>query len=262
MSELPYLAHLADDSERFLEVLTGLDPATRVPSCPKWTAADLVWHLGDVQWFWTQVVRHRPAGRDELPEHPKRPGSYEALLAFADSSASSLITELDAASPNEAAWTWSADKSVGFVYRRQAHEALIHRLDAELAGGKRTPMDVALCSDGVDEAIRVMFGGAPDSLDVAPDPQATVRFTTADTGRQWFVTLGRMTGEYGGKPIDEATFVVADNDSGEPAAASITATAEDLDCWLWGRPSRHQLDHRGDHAVLARVAHLVREGID
>ena len=58
--ELNYLAHLADDSERFVEVLTRLDPGTRVPTCPDWTAADLVWHLGEVQWFWSRVIRHRP----------------------------------------------------------------------------------------------------------------------------------------------------------------------------------------------------------
>ena len=55
-SGLPYLAHLADDSERFHEVLTGVDPTARVPTCPDWTAADLVWHLAEVQWFWTQVM--------------------------------------------------------------------------------------------------------------------------------------------------------------------------------------------------------------
>ena len=33
------------------------------------------------------------------------------------------------------AWTWSTDQTVGFIVRRQAHEALIHRLDAELTAG-------------------------------------------------------------------------------------------------------------------------------
>jgi uncharacterized protein (TIGR03083 family) len=262
MSGLPYLAHLADDSERFHEVLTAVDPTARVPTCPDWTAADLVWHLAEVQWFWTQVVSLRPAPREKLPAHPKRPGTYEALLASADNAASGLVAALAAASPDEPAWSWSREQTVGFAYRRQAHEVLIHRLDAELTAGHRSPMDVALCSDGVDEVIRLMYGGAPDGLDITPDPAATVRFTAADSGRQWFVTLARMTGEYGGKPVDETTLVVADEDPGEPAAAYVTGIAEDLDCWLWGRPPRHDVDHSGDHAVLARLSAMVRDGID
>ena len=33
------------------------------------------------------------------------------------------------------------DHTVGFIRRKQAHEALIHRIDAEVAAGNRTPMD-------------------------------------------------------------------------------------------------------------------------
>jgi uncharacterized protein (TIGR03083 family) len=261
--ELNYLAHLADDSERFAEVLTGLDPTTRVPTCPDWTAADLVWHLGEVQWFWSRVIRHRPVHpRDITEPDPARPGSYEALLLFAEQSAMDLVGALDAAAPSESAWTWSREQTVGFTYRRQAQEALIHRLDAELTAGKRSPMDAALCSDGVDEAIRIMFGGSPTDGEISADPAATVRFTASDTGRQWFVTLGRVRGERDGKPYEKAAFIPAEEDPGEQAAADITASAEDLDCWLWGRPSRHRVDHHGDHDVLARVAAIVHEGID
>ena len=39
------------------------------------------------------------------------------------------------ADPAEPAWTWSAEQTVGFTLRRQAHEALIHRLDAEQTAG-------------------------------------------------------------------------------------------------------------------------------
>ena len=40
-----YLHHLRAESARFREVLTDCDPATQVPSCPAWDAADLLWHL-------------------------------------------------------------------------------------------------------------------------------------------------------------------------------------------------------------------------
>ena len=213
MSELPYLAHLADDSERFLEVLTGEDPATPVPSCPKWTAADLVWHLGEGQWFWAQVVGHRPAHpRDIDVADPTRPGAYEALLAFAEESTAALVGALQAAAPDEAAWSWSDEQTVGFTIRRQTHEALIHRLDAELTAEKRTPMDAALCADGVDEVLRVMYGGPPDAVELTPDDGATIRFTAADCGRQWYVGLGRVRGSIRGDDVDRKTFIASDAD--------------------------------------------------
>ena len=88
-----------------------------------------------------------------------------------------------------------------------------------------------------------------------------MRFTASDTGCQWFVTLGQMRGEFRGKTVDEPTFIAADSDPGEPAAASVTGTAEDLDCWLWNRPTRHRVDHHGDHDVLARATAIVHDGV-
>ena len=54
-----YLAHLRADSARFAAVLAGTDPAASVPSCPDWSAADLVAHLTEVQTFWGTVVAER-----------------------------------------------------------------------------------------------------------------------------------------------------------------------------------------------------------
>src|SRR3954453_2148940 len=130
--QLNYLAHLAEDSERFAEVLRRVDPGERVPSCPDWNAADLLWHLGEVQWFWSRVIRFRPVHARDLPEPaPRRPRDVDALRLFGDRHTADLVQALASAAPEEKAWSWSDDHSVGFTYRRQAHEALIHRLDAE-----------------------------------------------------------------------------------------------------------------------------------
>ena len=63
--------------------------------------------------------------------------------------------------PAEEAWTWSDDHTVGFILRRQAHEALVHRLDAEQAAGRGHELDAALAADGVHECLDVMYGGMP-----------------------------------------------------------------------------------------------------
>ena len=63
-----YLDHIRTESARFREVLADCDPTARVPACPDWDAADLLWHLAGVQAFWADVIRTRPADADEDAE--------------------------------------------------------------------------------------------------------------------------------------------------------------------------------------------------
>lgn len=156
-----YLDHIRRESARFREVMAACPPDARVPSCPDWDAADLLWHLGEVQHWWHHVISTRPAPPEDYPE-PERPATYDELLAFFDEWHARFTDVLAVADPADAAWSWSAradHQDVAFTYRRQAHEALIHRLDAELAAGQVTPLPVDLAADGVDEALDVMYGG-------------------------------------------------------------------------------------------------------
>ena len=157
-SGLDYLTHLASDTARFVAVLSNASPGQRVPTCPDWDADDLLWHLGHVQWFWAEIVGRGLTTQAEVDalQSDARPTDHEGLLRFFARASDALQQNLRAASPQAPAWTWSDDQSVGFIRRRQAQEALIHRLDAELTAGSRTPMDPDLSADGIDEALRVM----------------------------------------------------------------------------------------------------------
>lgn len=251
--DIDYLTHLARDSARFAEALRQTDPLARVQSCPDWDADDLLWHLADVQWFWSAVVsRGLTLGAEvEALVHAKRPESRDGLLAHFDRASRDLQQNLGDASPETPAWTWSDEQTVGFILRRQAHEALIHRLDAELTAGERTPMDPDLSTDGVDEVLRIMYAGAPPWGRFTPDPTQTVRIQSSDTVGSWLVTLGQLTGvEDDGTAHDEADLEVAVSDTGEPAAATITGAAADLDCWLWRRPAAGVLQRAGAPLVL------------
>src|SRR5205823_7007051 len=99
----------------------------------------------------------QPGTRRRSSSH-RGPGDRAGLAAFFDRASRELADVLAATPPDTRAWTWSEDQTVGFIRRRQAHEALIHRVDAELTAGRRTPMDPGLSADGVDEALRVMYG--------------------------------------------------------------------------------------------------------
>jgi uncharacterized protein (TIGR03083 family) len=260
---LDYLGHLEHESARFEAALLTAPADAPVPSCPGWTASDLLWHLAEVQWFWGEIVRSGAKSPDEYAE-PARPADRTALEAFYRVASGGLLAALAAVDADTPAWTWSEDQTVGFIRRRQAHEALVHRVDAELTSGSRTPMDPLLSTDGIDEVLKVMYGGCPAWATFVPDSERPLRITTTDTGRSWLVTLGRFQGSRpsDGKPYDEPTLDVADDPSAaSPAGATWSGTAADLDCALWNRPAVHRIERSGDDGLLDAFAAVLAEGV-
>jgi uncharacterized protein (TIGR03083 family) len=256
-----YLEAIQRESARFREVLTDCDPAALVPSCPDWRAADLLWHLGHVQDYWSAVVESRP----ENPHHeePPRPGTYAGLLDFFDQQHARLVSALRDADPADSATTWkSDDQTVAFIFRRQAHEALIHRLDAELAAGQVTPLDQALASDGVEEILDVMFGGCPPWGTFAPLPHY-VRFDLTDTDQQVWVQIGRFSGIEPDSEVEhvgEDDIHVVDDPRTEPDAV-VEGPAGALDAWLWRRGDDSEIKVHGDRAVYDHVRLAVNHPI-
>lgn len=242
-------------------MLATCDPETRVPGCPDWSAADLLGHHAGVLHFWATIIEQRPAGPDDVAE-PDLPTSYDALLAFHESQADRLLSALGAADPAEQAWTWSTEQTVGFTFRRQAHEALIHRLDAEQTAGDVTPLDPTLASDGVDEALAVMFGGGPTWGTFTGDGRH-VRVDVTDTGESIWVELGRFTGTDpdDGKVYDEDDIAAVPALGREPDAR-LSGPAADLDAWLWRRGPDDALAVGGDPGTYEAFRRVVDQAID
>jgi uncharacterized protein (TIGR03083 family) len=258
-----YLQHLRSESRRFREVLAGCDPAARVPGCPEWDAADLLWHLTRVQWFWAQTIRTRPAPASEDAPAPDRPATYDALLASFDEHSAALVAELESADPAEEAWSWSTEQTVGFTFRRQAHEAMVHRLDAEQAAGDVTPFDPALAADGVLECLEVMFGGLPPWGSFHGLPHH-VRVDLTDTGDRIWVQLGTFSGTdpssgtvYEGEPDIHVV-----PDPGVEADVRVEGPAGAMNAWLWRRGDDAEITVHGDRDVYDRFRESVNHPIN
>lgn len=256
-----YLVVIREQSERFLEALVGVPADAPVPSCAGWTTADLLWHLGEVQHFWAQVAAGA-AGDDVVP--PARPTDDLALRRFVATAGTELLAALAARPADAPAWSWHPDGgTLAWVARRQAHEALVHRVDAELTAGLDVrPPKVEVAVDGVDEVLGVFVDGVPPWGTFTPDGVTVVVRATNAPGA-WRLELGRFAGAHpvSGEAVglDAAAVARTAEDDPRPAELLVVGRAWDLDRWLWGRGPADALDVDGDPAVLARLRQLLRD---
>ena len=259
LSNESYLAHIRDESARFLEVLRECDPTALVPSCPAWTASDLLWHLTEVQHFWTHVIRTRPSAPEDYAE-PVRPATYADLLTGFAAQTAEFTDVLAAADPSEPAWGWSVEQTVGFSYRRQAHEALIHRVDAELAAGLPNSVDALLAADGLEEVLDIFYGGKPAWGTFSGLPHY-LRVDTLDTDHSIWIQLGRLAGDKDGEHVDVEDFAVVSDPGVEPDAV-INGTAADLCLRVWRRADGANTHLTGDHAIIDHFRQLIHAPLD
>lgn len=69
------LSYVDDRSAALRAAAAAAGTGARVPSCPDWSVADLVAHLGAVHLFWTAVVSAGPGRRTAGRERARRPDS-------------------------------------------------------------------------------------------------------------------------------------------------------------------------------------------
>ena len=263
---MDFLTHLADDSARFRAALTDVDPQRPVPSCEGWTAADLLWHLTEVQWFWGAVVEGRLLAPPPDADAPARPTNPAASLALFEAQSSRLQDVLAAATGLDAVvWSWKdTAQPLRWVQRRQAHEALIHRVDAQLTADRMVEIDPAFASDGIAELLSEYIHGVPDWAAFDSDG-SSVSIHATDSNSAWTLTLGRMTGTsvysgtvYEGDAALDACEVRVPIIT-ELADTVIRGRAADLDRWLWGRGPLTDLDITGEDALITRVRAMIAD---
>lgn len=256
---IDFVHHLADESQRFLAAIDRTAPNDPVPSCPDWSADDLIWHLAEVQHFWGAIVSGPMTDTDAYAE-PDRPTDRAGLRNLFTSASERLVDALRGADDATPAWSWfEANQTIGFTRRRQAHEALIHRVDAELAANHRTDIDAVLATDGVLETIEWQFGGAPSWSTRAADAGPVGRVATTDTNAEWFVRIDRWSGtspNTGTTYSDEPVLELVETAPTDPAF-EIAGSAVELDLWMWNRGDEG-VTIRGDATAFIEV---VRVGV-
>lgn len=212
-----HLSHLRRETGLFAEALRRGPLDAPIAACPGWDMQTLGRHLATVHaWAETAARTGEPTRfiDVELPADGDIAGWYQG---YADR----LIGTLSTLDPDAPTWHIFPVERVNRVWpRRQAHETMVHRWDAERAGGSTTPFDPTVASDGIDEYFEVMLprlmkreGGVL--------PAASLHVHCTDTAGEWLIRAG-----------DGALTVVREHAKGD---AALRGRAEDLLLRLWGR---------------------------
>src|SRR6478735_6224241 len=231
------IAIIGTEAQRFADVLAATAPDVHCPSCPDWTAFDLLWHLTSVHFFWAGVLERNARTEADIAAveeaKPDRPGAIAELLALREQATTALLEQLGRLDDAEPRWSWwPPDQTVGFTRRMQIYEATMHRVDAELTAGLPvSPIAMDVAAGAVDHAVDVMWGWKPDDVELTA--QCVAEFTATDTRDRWLVDFGYWTAasESGERtPVPVASRATA----GDPTV-TVTAPVEDLALWTWTR---------------------------
>jgi uncharacterized protein (TIGR03083 family) len=232
-----------------VDVVSGADPALRVPTCPEWTLRDLVQHLGRAYYWAAAIVGSgtaRPIPFEDVPDGdlPERTDHYSQWVR---GGVTRMVDAIAAVGPEAAVWTWTDDRRAVFWLRRFTHETIVHRADAAIAVGRDYTVAPDLAGDAITESLELIPALAtynPKLAQLAGTGQ-TLHFhaTDLDAG-EWLVrrTPDGFTYEHGHAKADVA----------------VRATAADLLLLLTRRTPTDApgVEIFGDEALLAHwLAH-------
>jgi uncharacterized protein (TIGR03083 family) len=187
---MDFLESIRYEGDLFYATAPAADPSLGVPCCPDWTIRDLVWHLGEVHWFWATDIEQRASdpGRIESGK-PARPAAYAELVAWGQKQLDRLLQILEATPDDVRLWTWARDESdhtVGFIRRHQVQETAVHRWDLQSAATNNDPdpIDAEMAADAIDEFLSVTL---PYAVNKSKPLTGSVHLHSTDVPGEWYI---------------------------------------------------------------------------
>ncbi len=189
-----FFAEIRSSARTLADIVWTENPDLPIPTCPDWSLRKLASHLGRVHRWAAEIVSTRAAQRipfDAVPDS-QYPAERAAQAEWLTAGADRMISAVAEARLAEV-WAFGSMAPATFWARRQAHETMVHRVDAEIAVGRAVVLDAALAADGIDEWLWLLRGPrrqAPGSA--ALPPGAVLSLHAEDDGsrtRDWLVSV-------------------------------------------------------------------------
>lgn len=230
----------ANAADRVAVLAHNVDLKRPVPTCPGWTAYDVLVHLGNVHaWAATIVETGQPA--DELndePDHRRNKSVADWYLGKAED----LIGTFKASDPGNPCWNFAfGEGHASFWPRRQLHETLIHELDLIVGTRRRIPrISPEIAADGIDEALTV-FLHRMHSRGYPADLTEPLTFVCEDIDRAWTV-------------VPDGGTIPTVHEGSAPDVDHVLGPAQALHGLLWKRvpPTDSSIRFAGDHDRIRR----------
>lgn len=239
-----HLDAVADAASAYVAAVAGADPATPIPTCPRWTLADLNRHHGTTYRWIDHLVRHRARTRiwsTDLPLDP--PADAAGLPDWIAAGAERMVATLRDTDPDTPLWTWGAGRTARFWPRRALFEAVVHRADADIALGRAPDIAAELAADGVEEFLLNLphaawiaprlAGAGPDGESILLRPNESEHGWRILFTQGWFEWGRGDTGtvEVTGSPGD-LLLLTYGRLAADDARLTVTGDASVLDGWL------------------------------
>jgi uncharacterized protein (TIGR03083 family) len=192
------------------DILRGADLSLTVPTCPDWTLAQLVRHVGGNLRSVETAVRSGTAVEDpgrQVPDVAGPDGDDPAPLdAWLADAAVRFAGTLRNAGPGAEATVWVFQRSTAFWARRAANDLVVHRADAagtvhaDSTTGREWAYTVApdLAADAIDELLELIsnpqVAGSSPRLAELRGPGRSIHLHATDTeaglAAEWLIELG------------------------------------------------------------------------
>lgn len=231
------LAQLATEGRRLGDV-AAVDLALPVPSCPGWTQADLLRHVGRIyRWAHRNVSaaadERQSLGELEMP-------SDDEVVEWFHAGLEQLVALLEDTSPDTELWTYGTDGTARFWFRRMAHESLVHRWDAQAARNDEEAIDADAAVDAIDDFLDVHILH-PGTL---AEAESVLHVRAEDANADW-----SLDPEF----ADELGRGFAEGD------AHLSGPASDLLLTLWRRIDPDSVRWEGDRAAVRAWSDVLAE---
>ncbi|GHF64953.1 hypothetical protein GCM10010218_53010 [Streptomyces mashuensis] len=244
-----YCDELQQQTAQLTALVRDAAPGLPVPTCPGWTVAGLLRHIGGNLLAVGTAVRTGmpvddpeaqvdglagPEGDEESGEGAGEEGAdagTPALCAWVRGAAEAAAEILRAAGPVAEAQVWGMRQTTGAWARRAAHDVVVHRADAAAAVGAEYTVAPEVAADAVEEFLDLMGGPG-----MAP----------------------RLAEPYGGPGAGRLRWRATDTGSGTDTGGAADWTVELCDAgFRWhrtgGRPGTPDVEVSGDLADVLRV---------